>query len=232
MVKLDQTVYVNSSSQDDEVITFGKAPELEKSDHESGISRFGGTWRHPSYTMSYVRASRVLVKNARESHDLDNLGLPIFYLCRHALELLIKSNLDLLYEVAQMRDELYSKRNPISKRRIGRLSSCHSLFRLNKDLKETCKNLTYEYNSTSMDNLIIQVEGFEFNPTWSRYSKSTKGEKHLPEEIAIPVVEIQRSLEEVVSEIGYNLDGDDDSLQNEVYYEWNYLMSRLNDDQG
>lgn len=231
MVKLDQTIYVKSSCQDDEVITFGKAPELEESDLKNGISRFGGIWRHPSYTMSYVRAARVLIDNSRQNGDFDQLGLPIFYLSRHALELFIKSILELLYDVAKMRTEAYSYDRSISKGRLKRLSSSHSLSQLNNDLRNTCKELEYEYDSKGIDQLIKNIEEFESNPTWSRYSRSGEGENHLAEEVAIPVVSIHQSLERIVKEMGYTQNSDESSLLNEIYYEWSHFMSRLNDEQ-
>ena len=229
MVKFDPSIYLKPSDQDDEVIVFGKSPELEISDQEKGISRFGGDWRQPSYTMAYLRSARILIENSKNNNDLDQLGLPIFYLQRHALELFIKSTLDILYEVVEMRTNLAygneSEVPSISRGQKERLSNSHGLESLNNDLKNTCRILEYEFDSAMLDSLVETILSYETSPSWSRYSKSKFDESHLSSEVAIPLVRIHNDLEAVIEHLGCNFGQGKDTLQNEIHSDWNHLMT-------
>lgn len=234
MPKFPSTIYLNSSSQDDEVIIFGKSPEQESDDLNNGIARVGGDWRQPNYAKSYLRAARVLLKNALQNKDIDQLCMPIFYLQRHAIELLIKSLLGMLYEAAQMRFELYkddkSKKSMPSKEAVKRLTTSHNLSTLNKDLHEISKALQIEGYPSQLAALIDTLQKIETNPTWSRYpSSGNVGESlHLKSEAAIPIVELNQQLELVFQEINYNMGQEPETFETAIYQEWNYLMNQLN----
>ncbi len=92
-------------AKDPDIIALTKLSEVECSDVENGIARFGGGWRNPSYVGAYLKAAQILIERAKADKELDQLGLPIFYLQRHTLELSIKNILRCLYEVVKMRSE-------------------------------------------------------------------------------------------------------------------------------
>lgn len=231
IVKIDPTIYMNSSFHDDEVITFGKSPELEMLDIKNGVSRIGGMWRAPSYTKAYLRAARVLLQNGIENNDLDQLGLPIFYLHRHTLELFIKGLLLTSYEISEFSYELNKsdkvKSTLPSKKMQNRLNRSHSLTALNDDLKNISTLLEHEYDSTRIDILIKLIENTETETSWSRYAKSSKSSiSFLENEVVIKIVEINKQLESVIHEIGSNTDGEE-TFETFLYYKWQSLLNAL-----
>lgn len=235
MVKFTPPIYINPSQQSDEVISFGKDPELQEIDLKNGLSRLGGIWRPPSYTKAYLRAARVLIREALEKNDLDQLGLPIFYLHRHALELFIKELLESMYDIADLRYELYktdnaSEQRPTKKAR-DRLNSCHNLKSLHEDLTSSSFKLGFPNPPESIGNLVKILEHTESEPTWSRYPKSRKGKdnSHLSNEVVIPSREIHDALERVIYEPEHLTEGED-TFETIIYQEWQFLTTTLDNE--
>ncbi len=213
-------------AEDSEIIAFAKPSEVERSDVGNGIARFGGVWRNPSYVDAYLKAARILIGEAKAAKELDQLGLPIFYLQRHALELSIKSLLRWLYEVVEMRSEQQpeDELRSISKKQLERLSGSHSLVCLNEDLKKTCVSLGCEFDATDLEKLINQIERYEKTSTWSRYPTSNSEESHLSEEVAIPLVDIHEKLERVIKILDSDMCEGEPPLQ-QIRQEWNNRMT-------
>ncbi|MGH8845967.1 MAG: hypothetical protein ACREXG_00555 [Polaromonas sp.] len=239
MAKVDSSIYLKSSNQDDEVLLFGKSPEQEAEDLRNGVARFGGDWRQPSYARAYLRAARVLIHEAQEKKDLDQLGLPIFYLQRHALELFLKQLLGLLYDVAKMRFELYqskeAKKNLPSKNALERLATSHSLLALNADLQDASAKLQIEGYPSELQSLINDIQKYEINPTWSRYPSSAGAagvNVHLKSEVAVPLVEMHQRLESVVQKTAFDVDQETETFERSIYDEWNSLMQSLENECG
>lgn len=233
MVTIDPTIYVSSSVQDDEVIVFGKSPELEAKDAKEGVSRFGGMWRTPSYTKAYLRAARLLIRSAIETKDLDQLGLPIFYLHRHTLELFIKRLLETLYDIARMRHDLNptaeSNRNLPSRNQLKRLASEHKLIQLHNDLKSISSRLGFDNLPASIEGVVTQIVQYEIEPTWSRYPKpkDPSNKAYLANEVAIPSVEMHAALERAVKEAGYDFEGAEETFETTLHHEWSALNAWL-----
>lgn len=237
MVKINPTIYVKSLNHDDEVLTFGKSPELEEMDLKNGVSRFGGMWRVPSYTKAYLRAARLLIKEATETNDLDQLGLPIFYLHRHSLELFIKSLLDMLYDIARMRHELnptpQTKEQLPSRNQLKRLSE-HELTPLHKDLTSVSTVMGFDSPPDSIQAIVQTIDKYETEPTWSRYPKprSKDSKIYLANEVVIPSLEMHEALERAIKETEYDFEASPETFESALYSEWNSLMTRLNNENG
>lgn len=101
MTRFDRLIFLKPTHPKGDVIVFGKGTELELADAACGVARFGGDWRIPSYFRAYLRAADVLVSHGVQGNSLDEIGLPAFYIQRHALKLLVKRLLSWVYEYAQ-----------------------------------------------------------------------------------------------------------------------------------
>jgi hypothetical protein len=232
MVKLPSTVYLKKTNQETEILAFGKSEEVFEKDIKDGISRFGGIMRQPSYSYAYLKSSRVLLDNAVANKQLDELGLPVFYLVRHTVELKIKDLLSLAYDIFQLKHELYeneaTKANLPSKGQFERLGNKHILSSLYTDLLQSCKKLTVEVPELLFSSVIDVLNHYEVNPTWSRYNKSNQGH-HVAHEVALPIVKLVEDLEAIFKAISYSTDNLQETMESELYSEFNHLMSHLED---
>lgn len=231
MRKLTTDAYLNHDN--DEVIVFGKGSDQTQKDSTLGIARFGGQWRQPSYQRAYLRAARVLLAESKRTNDLDQLGLPIFYLLRHSTELLIKGMLGMLYEIAEMREGGQSAAANLtripSKNARERLHSSHDLAVLCRDLTKASTSLGFiAHLPDCLPRLVQEIGKHEMNPTWSRYSNSGRDGKtnHSGVEVALPVVDLLGQLEAVVKNVAADPSHDSTTLGGEIYFQWNCLMQQ------
>lgn len=223
MALFDEPAFIKPTHPKGDVIVFGKSPELEIADAKSGVARFGGSWRTPSYCIAYVRSAEILVEHAAHNNTLDDIALPAFYMQRHALELLIKRLLAWIYEAAAYRLELgqSSAWAPSAKQKRD-FSESHNLTRLLDDLRLSSKASGFPELPSELGELVKRIGAFEKTDSWSRYEVSKiKGGivRHIEEEVVLPIVEIQRRLELVVFKTTYRFDGED-AYENVLYYEW------------
>jgi hypothetical protein len=231
--KFDPPIYLNSSNNNNEVIVFGKSPEQEAEDIQNGVARLGGAWRQPSYAKAYLRAARVLIRDAQEKQDLDQLAMPIFYLQRHSLELFIKGFLGSLYDIARMRFDLQqsvqTKKDLPSKNAVKRLTMSHDLQKLNSDLREISVQLQIEGYPNALPQLIKDIETHENNPTWSRYPCSGVDgiNHHLKAEVVLPLVDLHQRLEKIIQDAAFDVDQGTETLEASIYYEMNSLLQSL-----
>lgn len=79
-----------------------KTPEQAAADRRDRVARVNGFLRQPNYLRSYAKASGMLLSAARDEDCYDDVGLPLFYLQRHAVELAIKAVLELLIDIEAM----------------------------------------------------------------------------------------------------------------------------------
>ena len=141
MTKLRTPIYIMPTNPDGDVIIFGKGPNLESSDNEDGIARFGGLNRTPSYLIAYVRSAGILVNHGQQTKTLDDICLPAFYLQRHAVELLLKRLLYWIYEFAKFNNES----DKLTENQLDRYARSHNLSSLMNDLNAVCK--LYKFSS-------------------------------------------------------------------------------------
>jgi len=211
----ERELYVKPFNPDGDVIVFGKSPEQEAADLKDGIARFGGEGRHPSYLMAYVHAARTLINNGVSNHSLDDIGLPAFYLQRHALELLIKRLLSWAVEYAEA---IHSNKIPCEQ--VSKdLNGSHKLGRLFTHLVCICQHLDFSLPPESIGLLIDKIQSYELSETWARYDKSKNNTQHVETEISLPIVSLQCELEAVIHQILIGFNGSD-SYEAELYNAW------------
>ena len=221
--RFDVPFFVKNLWEDDSVIVAGKSPELMLTDLRDGIARFGGPWREPSYMHAYIKAADLLVNQALHIRNLDDLGLPIFYLQRHAMELLLKRLLHWFVELAELKRRNTGKQevHPTNGE-IRRFKTSHDLLELWEDLVNLSLHFGHERLPDEIKLFIDLAVPFEKSNTWSRYAASrskTTSIRHIDSEIQLPVVRLQRSLVDAVS-FAISKNGFDNAYECELYKEW------------
>jgi hypothetical protein len=172
MALFDEPAFIKPTHPKGDVIVFGKSPDLEIADAKSGVARFGGLWRTPSYFAAYVRSAEILIEHAAQNNTLDDIALPAFYMQRHALELLIKRLLSWIYEAAEYRSELgQASAWAPSARQTKASRRSHNLTRLLDDLRSSSKASGFPELSSELGELV----------------------QHIAEEVVLPLVEFQSS---------------------------------------
>lgn len=225
---LNSTLYVLQPGEDDSVIGAGKPPELVEVDLQNGIARFGGQWRQPSYLHAYTKAASALVYQAQRTKSLDALGLPIFYLQRHAMELLLKRLISWFVDIADARDSLGKNNNgrPTSDEK-RQLESSHSLQSLWADLGSLSSHFECGDPPAEIGVFVDQATQFEQTATWSRYATSKARKRlirHVEQEVELPVVLLQERLETAVA-VATSKDGLDESYEADLYREWSFYQN-------
>lgn len=219
MITFDPPIYIKPAHPKGDVIVFGKSPELELADAANGIARFGGAWRSPSYFQAYLRAADILVSHGAATNTLDDIGLPAFYLQRHALELLVKRFLSWVYEYA----EITGNNEVPNKDQRERFKRSHCTSKLLEDLRSTCRHHGFSEPPEELGALVKEIESFEASETWARYESSESKKHgvlhHLKDEAVVPLVALQKKLEAVATNLAFRFDGAE-SYENELYYAW------------
>lgn len=232
MADLWDNLYMRDQDEPHHVITFGKSPAQTTEDREKGIARFGGM-RAPSYVNSYWLAAHTLLESAVASKTLDDLALPIFYLQRHAAELLIKRLLDWGFDIADLCEQLQKPGGTFpTSEHLKRRNNCHDLPQLLADLSDLATNWRCQPLPSELQRLVKQIGEFETTDTWARYARGRKkipGEKaqiihHVKNEVAIPMVELQAQLGRAVRASIETLPHGQ-TLEAELYDRW-YLLAR------
>ena len=218
--------YVKQPDESKDVLVFGKSPEQRIEDLMNGVSRFGGPWRAPNYIYSYLRSAAILIDHGVKTNSLDDIGLPIFYMQRHATELLIKRLLSWLYEMAEFQTELGQDCQGVpSNTQRNNFKKSHNLPQLFKDLSLVSKHFGLAKPPTELGEWVEELAKFEKTETWARYEQSETRDniviRHVKDEIALPLVDLQRRLELVILKTVHRLSGDQ-TYENELYDEWLY----------
>ena len=184
-------MYRKQLGQETDILICGKPKELIEKDLENGISRFGGSMRHPSYEYAYLKSARVLLDNALTNKQLDEFGLPIFYMVRHTVELKIKGLLGMGYDIFKIKHDLLGNQitqaNIPSNGQIDRLQGNHDISLLYADLLGSCNKLNIDIPELLFETVIDEINRYELTPTWSRYNKSNQG-SHVADEVELPIV--------------------------------------------
>jgi len=227
MVAFDKPLLLKKSSEDTNVILGDKSPKQKKEDLSNGISRFGGSWRSPSYLNSYLLSSNILLEQGLQKDCLDDIGLPLFYLQRHTTELLIKRLLSWIYEIGDMRVELKLENHGVPSSKERRLfETGHTLNKLLNDLTKNLKMFDFKEPPDELVAIVNKITTHEKTETWARYDKSRKKEgevlkviKHVESEISIPIVEIQQLLSTSIAKIVFRF-GENGSYEEALHDEW------------
>lgn len=210
MAKFPNDLYLLGPDEPAGVFSWGKSPELNSTDLATGTARLGG-YRAPNYCQAYLLAAHTLLKTARKQKQLDHHALPIFFLQRHAAELMIKDLLLLGIEVQQYREKLHIPSSAFpSSRQIDRAERSHDLDVLFCDLVAMAKALQVGIVPEVLRTVISEIRKVEQREeTLARYSFHTQRLKesktrhvHLQDEITIPLGKIQNLLQTANDTLG------------------------------
>jgi hypothetical protein len=219
MVSIEPPIYVKPLGESTNVIVFGKPPELVFNDLAAGVARFGGPWRKPNYMSAYVRAARILVDNGIATNTLDDIALPAFSTQRHAVELLLKRFLSWMYRISEFRGQLRESDFKPSTKAQNHFRRSHNHSSLLRDISEAGGQLGFSDVPSGLKALVEKIHSFELTETWARYATNVNETiDHTKHECALPLVELQHSLEQVVAETTYSLGAQ--SYENDLYDEW------------
>jgi hypothetical protein len=224
MPQFETSVFIKPPDSRGNVIVFGKSPDIAASDSENGVARFGGTWRAPSYVLSYMKSAAILVDHGVREGTLDDIALPAFYMQRHALELFLKRLLSWIYDVADFRLRIgHDNRGVPTATQTDRYKRGHNLDSLLKDLRNTSTHFGFGEPPSEIAYLVRQVSSFEMTDTWSRYERSERKDKtvvhHVKKEVVLPIVDIQMDLETLYSNVAHKLEGEP-TYECGLYEEW------------
>lgn len=225
MAKLPFPIFLKDPVEDQNVFALGKHPDLYARDLREGCARIGGSARHPSYFFSYEIAARKLIEDGKVIGTFDDTGLPVFYLQRHATELLLKRLLSWCHDIVGLRSTSSQFQFRFSKGEIDRLSRSHDLKQLYKDLLKAATTLGYKAPN-EVGHLVNLISNHELTETFARYdrskSKNADEVSHVAKESILPIVEIQRLLE-TAAKVTLHQDANSENFEADLYDEWNAL---------
>lgn len=210
MAQFPEAIYLPGPDEPAGVLTWGKSPEQAKSDQAAVIARIGG-FRSPDYAQSYLLAANTLLRAAQSNNRLDHHGIPIFFLQRHAAELMIKAPLQLGIEVQSYQKKLGHPTSSVfpTEDHIRHSERSHDLRELLEDLVEMSRALQLGIVPAPLHLVVEEILALEKEHTWSRYSFHFEGKKdlktrhrHLQEEITIPLGNIQNQLQAASFSLG------------------------------
>lgn len=224
MSEFESPAYIKPTDPTGDVLVFGKSPELEAGDAIDGIARFGGLWRRPRYHVAYMKSARILIDHGRQNQCLDDVALPAFYMQRHALELLIKSWLTLIYEYAAFEKELGRATGGVpSPSQLKASKKSHNLGLLLGNLRSASGHFDFGDPPSETIALVEALQTFERTETWARYASSEdkNGTKtnHVEDEVEIPMAKMQCDLEALYAKAAYSPD-DDSRYEGILYHAW------------
>ena len=213
-----------------DVFVGGKNPSQAESDFENGIARMGGFWRQPSYVGAYLTAASLLVEQGQARGSFDEIGLPAFYLQRHAAELILKRLLQWCFEIIECRNQIKpGQAITITNRHRRSLNNEHDLRKILNSLKKAAKLADEKIPPECLAQLVETISSVEASPHWSRYrvdSRSTQKKLWETTEIVIPVASLQTQLDLVASDVlARSLE--QECYENELYSTWAGLTSAL-----
>lgn len=201
----------------------------------SNGSIVGRAMVQPDFHRAYISASRRLLSDFNSDRHWNNEdALPIFFLQRHALELLIKDSLRIVYRVMLAEHNSNNCLSEPSKGQLTRLTREHDLLKLYDDLDGS---LFLERDGCSVQierlkKLLDEVVAIEEHHTWARYPEFCKEDRCVIQymmERSFDPEWIQREIEEVSS----LLVGTDENYRDALMYRydsmWQSLMRKMND---
>lgn len=227
MAQFPRPIYVDTRSN---VMIGGKSSEQTEADLAAGVARVGGFIREPSYFESYLHAAQALIDKGRADGNLDDLGMPAFYLQRHTLELLLKSVLSWLHSIDDLKKRILNVNFQPDLDARDKNVNKHSHRKLLDMVLAAAKELELPEPPSELETLVERFTSFEQTGTWARYSSSRmRGHEkvqHLENEVVIPLVDLQSSLADLAARV-ISRDLDAHSYENVLVDEWDYLNQQV-----
>lgn len=163
--------------------------------------KMGGFFRRPKYLESYYEETQILMQSER----IDYFAMPILYLQRHTVELLLKELLDGAQNVIAMTQEIQkAKRQPVLDYN-SKNSKHHNLNVLLSDAEMALAALGWPVPVVGLNELVSLCTSTEQgDETRWRYPKGKGGKPSFPggigECLDLPIYEIQQRLTQIAEE--------------------------------
>lgn len=180
---------------------FGEIPaEIAEEDWRLGRVRVGGANHGPEYLRSYLQSARVLLDHGRNGRDLEALAMPLVFLQRHTVELMLKWLIDQAQSVGEVQEELHDAPpnwKPLAQNDVAR----HDLAHLVVIAKRELAVVGFSFPN-SLEGLVDEIGGFDnVDGTRWRYPnvRPKRGAAFIasfPDELVIHVARLQGMLEE------------------------------------
>jgi hypothetical protein len=213
-----------------EKVQIGHKVDLDRADKFSVLKQ---ALSQPDFHRAYLSSARRLFsdfesKDSVRSED----ALPIFFLQRHALELLIKDCLRIVYQLMFVQHELDAQRELPSGGARKRICE-HDILKLYKDFKI---GLCFDDDASSavirrLEALVSTIHDIDEKSTWARYpdvDKETCVTGYIrPQELDL---EFYQQEIEALSVLLWGSDFDFyDAMMWKYHEAWNVCMGELND---
>lgn len=188
----------------------------------------------PDFHRAYLTAAgRLFADFETQSSVKSEDALPVFFLQRHALELLIKNCLRVVYQLMLVEHKLGCRSEPPCQCKLERASENHNLNVLSKDLKAV---LFFDNDSDSegmlrLETLVAKMHSVDCRSTWSRFPEIDKKtcETRYINPTVLDLKFYQQEIE-VLSAVLWGSDSDFYDAMLWKYHEaWNACMGELND---
>jgi len=111
---------------------------------------------------------------------------------------------------------------PLTGAEVRHLSGSHTHAHLFEDLAAISGRLGLPAPPEKLKAIVREMAAFETTTTWSRYSQSVTGGvkvRHVEDEVALPVVDLQRDLEAVEATLLHDVN-DEEKYESHLYFEW------------
>jgi len=185
----------------------------------SGIL-IGKAMVQPDFHRAYLLAARKLLLEFGAGRCWNNEdALPIFFLQRHALELLIKDCLRIIYQLMHVEHALDGQKKLPSKNARKRFCK-HDILTLYRDLE---KKLCFDDVSNSeairrLENLVNTIHAIDEKSTWARYLDVNK-DTFIADSIKPKKLDLNFYQQEIEG-LSNLLVGDDDNFRDALMYKY------------
>lgn len=159
--------------------------------------RIGGHFAQPDLGLSYLLAARHVIEAGEAEGRLAEVALPVAYLQRHSMEIVMKNLLAIVYGLHADRTWLDAlMRDPNADRpALERPPREHHFERLRGVVCRALKKLDFELPEEIAEMASKLAQADDSDPTRFRYLTRSNGKESFPKLEVLPVVERQEELE-------------------------------------
>jgi len=165
--------------------------------------KVGGLFHQPDYLAAYHKATRHLMQVGQ----IDELAMPILYLQRHTLELLLKTLRDGAEEAIEAKQQIQQAKGlPVVPHSTAKKRKNHGLGDLLKEAEAALSALGWSVPVPGLRELVALCQSVEGDDeTRWRYATGKKGQRSFPvglsePRVELPVFEIQYRLNQIAED--------------------------------
>jgi hypothetical protein len=184
----------------------------------------------PSYPLSYLRAAELLVASAGD--ELTDVALPLLYLHRHALQLALKSAIDLCADIAEFRRRLEKADGAILTNKLDHAPKQHRLPTLVGTLRKHAASLSIAAQLDEIESFVGDWESIieKSDPTRLRYQNDVSGQPSYSRKkrATVGVRETHETVMRLMAKLLPVISGDQENLGVRLLIEWVKLEAKCN----